>query len=377
MLDALKDRDPAQRWEATREAAPAPPARIAFQPQPPAGAGPQGGATRTNPGAARPPAGAPPAGSPGSSLGTTPGAGTPSLPAPGSSLGTTPSPGSSLGTVPAPGSSLGRTPDPQFRPPGSTQDPTLDQPRPFDRPLEGLPGSPLGTPSGVAPAPGSATPGSPLGSETPGGNLDGFGNDNLTPTPDMLPSEGGEAEEGGLSAARPIVSSPKQLRPITDIRPHWDYSADPDADDPCLYLCPRPDGLPCKTYGTDQRVPACPDEVTLGDEPFVPRVMPPSVYAWKASNIAYNPLYFEDVQLERYGHTYGCLQPAASLGRFGVQLIGLPYQMALDPPCKCVYPLGYYRPGECAPKLCYQIPLNARAALVTAGFYSGLGVILP
>ncbi len=92
---------------------------------------------------------------------------------------------------------------------------------------------------------------------------------------------------------------------------------------------------------------------------------------------AYNPLYFQDVQLERYGHTYGCLQPAVSLGRFGVQLIGLPYQMALDPPCKCVYPLGYYRPGECAPKLCYQIPLNARAAVDAAGFYSGLGVILP
>jgi len=58
-------------------------------------------------------------------------------------------------------------------------------------------------------------------------------------------------------------------------------------------------------------------------------------------------------------------------------LIGLPYQMALDPPCKEVYPLGYYRPGEPAPKLFYQIPLNAKAAACSAVFYTGVGVILP
>ncbi|MBA3312710.1 MAG: hypothetical protein M3552_11840 [Planctomycetota bacterium] len=176
----------------------------------------------------------------------------------------------------------------------------------------------------------------------------------------------------------PVAKTPAELRKINDILPYFDYEPDPDVDDPCLYLCPRPDGLPCKQYGEGEYVPACPDEVALGDGPFVPRMMPPSVFAWTASNISYNPLYFEDVQLERYGHTYGeCVQPFVSLGKFSAQLIGLPYQMALDPPCKEVYPLGYYRPGEPAPKLFYQVPLNAKAAVIAAGVYTGIGVVLP
>lgn len=177
---------------------------------------------------------------------------------------------------------------------------------------------------------------------------------------------------------KPIARTPDQLRKINEIQPFYDYEPDPDADDPCLYLCPRPDGLPCKSYSGDEYIPACPEEVALGSEPFTPPSMPPSIFAWKASNISYNPLYFQDVQLERYGHTYGdCIQPFVSVGKFGVQLIGLPYQMALDPPCKEMYSLGYYRPGEPAPKLFYQIPLNAKAAAVTAAFYSGVGVVLP
>jgi hypothetical protein len=60
-----------------------------------------------------------------------------------------------------------------------------------------------------------------------------------------------------------------------------------------------------------------------------------------------------------------------------MQLVGLPYQMALDPPCKRMYPLGYYRPGEPAPKIFYAIPFNTRAAAATAGFYMGAATILP
>ena len=41
-------------------------------------------------------------------------------------------------------------------------------------------------------------------------------------------------------------------------------------------------------------------------------------------NLWYNPLYFEDAPLERYGHTYHhALQPFASVAKFGKQLIGL------------------------------------------------------
>ena len=92
-------------------------------------------------------------------------------------------------------------------------------------------------------------------------------------------------------------------------------------------------------------------------------------YCWEAPNLFHNPLYFEDVPLERYGHTY-CepLQSISSDSKFGAHLVGLPYQMALAPIHKREYPLGYYRPGDPAPYKCYQIPLNAEAALKAAYF---------
>jgi hypothetical protein len=65
------------------------------------------------------------------------------------------------------------------------------------------------------------------------------------------------------------------------------------------------------------------------------------------------------------------------VGKFSAQLVGLPYQMGIDPPCKRIYPLGYYRPGECAPKLHYQVPWNTRAALIQAGVTTGMFYLIP
>ena len=82
--------------------------------------------------------------------------------------------------------------------------------------------------------------------------------------------------------------------------------------------------------------------------------------------------------MERYGHTYGDhIQPVMSIARFGVQTIGLPYQVAIDPFCYPKYALGWYRPGETAPKLHYQIPLNLKAAAVEAAVVTGLVFAIP
>lgn len=178
--------------------------------------------------------------------------------------------------------------------------------------------------------------------------------------------------------ARPPVNDPRKLKKITEIQPYYNYEPDPlvRAEDPCRNLCPRPDGAPCDSLnGMPQ---ACPDEVVLSNEEYIPRCFEENVFAWEASNIWYNPLYFEDYALERYGHTYPCwLQPFASVGRFSVQLVGLPYQMGIDHPCKRMYPLGYYRPGECAPKLHYQVPWNTRAALIQGGVTTGMIFLIP
>ena len=119
-------------------------------------------------------------------------------------------------------------------------------------------------------------------------------------------------------------------------------------------------------------------DIVLAPKVATDRVFPQITLAWEASNFFYHPLYFSDPALERYGHTHPhLLQPAASIARAGIQFIFLPYQMVIDPPCEEVYALGYYRPGECAPKLHYQPPLNAEAAVVEAGVITGLFFIIP
>ena len=67
-------------------------------------------------------------------------------------------------------------------------------------------------------------------------------------------------------------------------------------------------------------------------------------------DLCHKPLYFEDVQLERYGHMAGpWVQPFVSCADFFLRIPILPYEMGLEPPNECIYALGYYRPGSCAP----------------------------
>ncbi len=177
-----------------------------------------------------------------------------------------------------------------------------------------------------------------------------------------------------------IVRDPSQLKKLTDILPYDDYepNADIRANDPCENLCPRPDGTDCKVYAEGERRPECPEEIRLSEGTYEGRLLPETVFTWEASNLYHHPLYFEDPQLERYGHTHGhCVQPFVSGGRFVTQLMGLPYQMTLHPLCSKRYTLGWYRPGECAPKQIYQIPLNLHAAAVTAAFYTGMIYAIP
>jgi hypothetical protein len=104
----------------------------------------------------------------------------------------------------------------------------------------------------------------------------------------------------------------------------------------------------------------------------------PITYTWKASGLCHKPLYFEDIQLERYGHSCGpLLQPIASGAHFFLTVPILPYKMGLEPPDECMYTLGYYRPGSCAPYMLDPIPLSVRAGLAEAGVVTGLIFLIP
>lgn len=116
-----------------------------------------------------------------------------------------------------------------------------------------------------------------------------------------------------------------------------------------------------------------PFECSIDDgTPFMDRSWPQVCYMWKASALCHKPLYFENVQLERYGHSWGpCLQPIMSGVHFFGTLPVLPYCMGLKAPNECVYTLGHYRPGNCAPYLIPAVPITKRAVLSEAAAWTG------
>ncbi len=122
------------------------------------------------------------------------------------------------------------------------------------------------------------------------------------------------------------------------------------------------DGFPC--------------ECRFEDIAFAGREWAPTCFTWKASGTCHKPLYFEDVHLERYGHSWNpVLQPFLSGAHFFTSVVVLPYKIGLNPPNECMYTLGYYRPGSCAPYMIDPLPLSLRGALLQGAAVTG-GVFL-
>lgn len=197
--------------------------------------------------------------------------------------------------------------------------------------------------------------------------IDLSGNDDayLTPIPMVAAQEDFAKASPGMD-----ISDRLTLKPLSSIVPSADYS--PTAEDACQYICPTPEGCPDNIAG------ACPTEVPLPTTRSADRFFGESMTHWTASNLCYNPLYFEDPSLERYGqHIVEPVQSIKSVGLFAAQFVSLPYLMALDPAHSGVSPLGFYRPGEAAPHLKRAIPLNKKAAATSIGAYTGLIFLIP
>jgi len=156
------------------------------------------------------------------------------------------------------------------------------------------------------------------------------------------------------------TSDPDKLKRVTTILPYADY---------------KPVGTAEQPVAENLREP---EEIDLSSDEASVRSMEATVFQWQPSNLWHYPLYFEDPGLERSGHSFEhWLQPFYSVGRFGVQLVGMPYQMTLDPVCRKRYALGWYRPGECAPKQVGQIPWNTKAVINQAAVITGAFYALP
>jgi hypothetical protein len=121
-----------------------------------------------------------------------------------------------------------------------------------------------------------------------------------------------------------------------------------------------------------------PPTCRLPRNPQASRGQQPTTFTWTASATCNKPAYFDDVQVERYGHTWGpILQPILSGAHFMATVPCLPYLMGLNPPNECMYTLGYYRPGSCAPYLLDPLPLSVRAALFQGAAVTGGVFLLP
>lgn len=152
---------------------------------------------------------------------------------------------------------------------------------------------------------------------------------------------------------------PTQIRKMSDIAPLNDFSKDTEI----------------QRFAAEK---AREINVRFGGDDYKAREFPEVVMPWSAPLSKYYPLYFQDPALERYGHTHHpLLQPVISSARVSGQLVMMPYQMALNPPWELRSPLGWYRPGDVAPKLRYPFPWNTEAAAIQAASVVGFIYLIP
>ena len=121
-----------------------------------------------------------------------------------------------------------------------------------------------------------------------------------------------------------------------------------------------------------------PKQCRIDNSPYEQRAWESLNFHWQASAVAHKPIYFEDAQLERHGHTLGpWLQPIRSGAHFFTNIAILPYQMGIHPWNECQYALGYHRPGSLAPRVKPAFPISRKAALFQAGSVLGGVFIIP
>ncbi len=152
-------------------------------------------------------------------------------------------------------------------------------------------------------------------------------------------------------------------------------------DAPYVDECPDPNDMPSILDVPYKIVPKpgeFPERCPLPEDDYLRKAPTPITFTWKASSLCYKPLYFEDVQLERHGHyCHPLLVPFTARARFWLTIPVLPYLMGVYPPNECIYDLGHYRPGDCAPNILNPVPISLRGGLIQAGAVVGAAAIIP
>ncbi len=181
-------------------------------------------------------------------------------------------------------------------------------------------------------------------------------------------------EDGTKSDSPSVIVTDKQSEPALD-------QANP-RQAPCFVAAPMASltaniALPHGTLPEDVAAKCIATTVQVGDSRMHGGWATTEHY-WSATSQRHQPLYFEEVNAERYGYTPAYrLQPLISAGRFFVTIPALPYKMAVDCPRDCAYTLGHDRPGSCGPRRRHRLPYQTRAVLAQTGMIVGLILLIP
>lgn len=191
------------------------------------------------------------------------------------------------------------------------------------------------------------------------------------------------------AAYQPVQpSSPESLPPPDGALPQGAAVDEPGAD-----WRPKPLGelttntmLPGGVLPRDYSAERTPQHLAYYDPCGATRGWPVNNFNWVASCLCHNPLYFEEVNLERYGYGPGCYGPCctnavqslSSAAHFFGNVVALPYKMGVDCPMECDYTLGHYRPGSCPPRRWHCCSrCSALGAASAGGVAVGLIFLIP
>jgi hypothetical protein len=151
----------------------------------------------------------------------------------------------------------------------------------------------------------------------------------------IVTDDAGAAAPEELQGAHPPMhpEPARPLRPINTVRAR---------------IKPPEGALPEDLFGSDAR--ATPMQFhNLG----AARGWRQNLYCWDAPALCFGPLYFEEINSERFGWRVPYLQSFYSGAMFGLNCLILPVRVVAEPPRSCVYALGHDRPGSCVPVRCY------------------------
>jgi len=164
------------------------------------------------------------------------------------------------------------------------------------------------------------------------------------------------------------VSQPYRIKPLQDISL--------DITPPALFTeQQQPMALP-QNEGA-QALPMLAQE-----QPFARDDMVTAGYEWHPSveglEFCYQPLYFEEVNLERYGRSFGIVQPAVSAAMFVGRVPLLPYMTFARPARQCTMHPHWSLPGYKIPHWEKQpiVPSVTGSAAEVAALY-GIILLIP